>query len=50
MTDRTAEIVDLERRARDAERMAEKSPFKLDRDRFAGIAAEYRKRATKLKA
>jgi hypothetical protein len=49
MTDRTAEIIDLDRKARDAERMAEKSPFMADRKRFADIAQDYRRRAAKLR-
>lgn len=49
MTDNSEKIIDLERRAVDAERAADKSPFMGDRKRFAEIAAQYRADAAKLK-
>lgn len=38
---------DLERLAREADRMADKSPFGKDRERFRSVADDYRKRAEK---
>lgn len=49
MTDRVREIADLEQKAREADRMAAKSPFAEDRRRFADVAAELRRRAGSLK-
>lgn len=50
MTCDAATIADLELKAREADRMAGKSPFASDRKRFGDVAAEYRRRADRLKA
>lgn len=49
MPSRTAEIEHLQRQAREAYRMASKSPFSADRLRFTAIGEEYRRRVDRLK-
>jgi len=49
MTSNMDDVGDLERKAREADRMAAKSPFQRDRERFADVAKEYRLRAERLR-
>lgn len=49
MVDRNAEILDLQRKSREASSMASKSPFPKDRKRFSDMADDYQRRAEQLR-
>lgn len=49
MVDRIAEIIDLQRKAREASSMASKSPFPKDRKRFFDMAEDYQRRVEQLR-